>query len=81
MQVAWLRKEVATELKVGDLAQLKMVWEGRVLTDPETIPVFLEGMPIELIIQACTCCSSSHQIEKCSGDVEVYNQIAGQFIG
>ena len=43
LQVAWLRQQVADELKVADLTQLKMVWEGRVLTDPETVPVSTEG--------------------------------------
>ena len=43
VQVAWLRQQVADELKVADLTQLKMVWEGRVLTDPETVPTSTEG--------------------------------------
>ena len=47
VQVAWLRQQVANELKVADLTQLKMVWEGRVLTDPETVPTSTEGkLPI-----------------------------------
>jgi len=41
--VAWLREKVASELKVTDLKQLKMVWEGRVLTDTEVVPVSTEG--------------------------------------